>query len=55
MNATDNSNYLAGGSWSATDTTFTLIKHWQAVYGQAKQTDTGLGGIFKIVGIGRKQ
>ena len=55
MNDCTNQGYIAGGSWSAGGTTFKLLKHWQAVYPAAKETSNGLGGIFKIVGIGRKQ
>lgn len=55
MNDCTNQGYIAGGSWSASGTTFKLIKHWQAAYPTAKETNNGLGGIFKVVGIGRKQ
>ena len=54
MNDCTNQGYIAGGSWSASGTTFKLIKHWQAFYPAAKETSNGLGGIFKVVGIGRK-
>lgn len=55
MNDCTNQGFIAGGSWSANETTFKLVKHWQANYPAAKETSNGLGGIFKIVGIGRKQ
>lgn len=54
MNDCTNQGFIAGGTWSANGTTFKLIKHWQANYPAAKETSNGLGGIFKIVGIGRK-
>ena len=55
MNDCTNQGFIAGGSWSANETTFRLVKHWQANYPAAKETSDGLGGIFKVVGINRKE